>query len=175
MVARVLGIPAWPVRTVVADTTSIGFTYVTGGSRVTFATGMAATQVAEQVVEKLEARREIWDIPVDAVEWRDGKAFPAGSNAGEFNPLDLGAIARKAARSGGANQCGVSLNAEGAAPRFGAHLCDVSVDNEDRALHGISGSSTTAALLHRGWPCHRDRDVRRSLRSSVGSPFRNSL
>ena len=48
MVAEVLGIPAWRVRTVVADTTSIGFTHVTGGSRVTFATGMAATQAAEK-------------------------------------------------------------------------------------------------------------------------------
>ena len=32
MVAEVLGIPASRVRTVVADTTSIGFTHVTGGS-----------------------------------------------------------------------------------------------------------------------------------------------
>jgi hypothetical protein len=44
-VAEVLGIPAARVRTVVADTTSIGFTHVTGGSHVTFATGMAATQL----------------------------------------------------------------------------------------------------------------------------------
>ena len=47
MVAEVLGVPATKVRTVVADTASIGFTHVTGGSRVTFATGMAATQAAE--------------------------------------------------------------------------------------------------------------------------------
>ena len=31
----------------------------------------------------------IWEIPVEAVEWQDGKAFPAGSNAGEFDPLEL--------------------------------------------------------------------------------------
>ena len=77
MVAEVLGIPASRVRTVVADTTSIGFTHVTGGSRVTFATGMAATQAAEKVVETLKERAAmIWEIPVEAVEWRDGKAFP---------------------------------------------------------------------------------------------------
>ena len=39
------------VRTIVADTASIGFTFLTGGSRVTFATGMAATQAAEKVVK----------------------------------------------------------------------------------------------------------------------------
>ena len=40
-----------------ADTASIGFTHVTGGSRVTFATGMAATQAAEKVVEDLKKPR----------------------------------------------------------------------------------------------------------------------
>ena len=44
MVAEVLRVPADKVRTIVADTASIGFTHVTGGSRVTFATGMAATR-----------------------------------------------------------------------------------------------------------------------------------
>ena len=119
------------MRTVVADTTSIGFTHVTGGSRVTFATGMAATQAAEKVVEELKKRAAmIWEIPVEAVEWQDGKAFPAGSNAGAFDPLDLGAIALKAARTGGPINAEVSLNAQGAGPGFGAHLCDVSVDKE---------------------------------------------
>ncbi|HEX2941465.1 MAG TPA: xanthine dehydrogenase family protein molybdopterin-binding subunit, partial [Rhodopila sp.] len=50
MVSEVLGVPASTVRTIVADTASIGFTHLTGGSRVTFATGMAATQAAEKVV-----------------------------------------------------------------------------------------------------------------------------
>jgi CO/xanthine dehydrogenase Mo-binding subunit len=131
MVAEVLGIPASRVRTVVADTASIGFTHVTGGSRVTFATGMAATQAAERVVEELKKRAAmIWEIPVEAVEWKDGQAFPAGSNAGEFDPLDLGSIALKAARTGGPVNAEVSLNAQGAGPGFGAHICDVSVDKE---------------------------------------------
>ena len=131
MVAEVLGIPASRVRTVVADTASIGFTHVTGGSRVTFATGMAATQAAERVVEELKKRAAmIWEIPVEAVEWKDGKAFPAGSNAGEFDPLDLGMIALKAARTGGPINAEISLNAQGAGPGFGAHIADVSVDKE---------------------------------------------
>ena len=77
MVAEVLGIPADKVRTIVADTGSIGFTFLTGGCRVTFATGMAVTQAAEKVVEELKKRAAmIWEIPADAVEWKDGKAFP---------------------------------------------------------------------------------------------------
>jgi CO/xanthine dehydrogenase Mo-binding subunit len=131
MVAEVLGVPATSVRTIVADTASIGFTHVTGGSRVTFATGMAATQAAEKVVEDLKKRAaQTWDIPVEAVEWKDGKAYPAGSNAGAFEPLDLATLALKAARTGGPLIAEVSLNAQGAGPGFGAHICDVSVDKE---------------------------------------------
>ncbi len=131
MVAEVLGVPATTVRTIVADTASIGFTFLTGGSRVTFATGMAATQAAEKVVEDLKRRAaQTWDIPVDAVEWKDGAAYPAGSNAGAFEPLDLAALALKAGRTGGPILAEVSINAQGAGPGFGAHICDVSVDKE---------------------------------------------
>ena len=115
MVAEVLGVPATAVRTIVADTASIGFTFLTGGSRVTFATGMAATQAAEKVVDDLKRRAAMtWEIPVDAVEWKDGMAFPAGSNAGAFEPLDLAALALKAGRTGGPINAEVSVNAQGA-------------------------------------------------------------
>lgn len=131
MVAEVLGVKPDLVRTVVGDTASIGFTHVTGGSRVTFATGMAATQAAERVVEQLKSRAaQIWDIPVEAVEWKDGEAVPAGSNAGAFDPLSIAAIALKSGRTGGPISAEVSLNAQGAGPGFATHLCDVEVDTE---------------------------------------------
>src|SRR3954452_14226399 len=44
MAAEVLGLPYEQVRPIVADTSSTGFCFLTGGSRVTFATGMAVTQ-----------------------------------------------------------------------------------------------------------------------------------
>jgi CO/xanthine dehydrogenase Mo-binding subunit len=131
MVAEVLGVRPEIVRTIVADTASIGFTHVTGGSRVTFATGMAATQAAEKVVEQLKSRAaQIWDIPVEAVDWRDGQATPAGANAGAFEPLSIAAIALKSGRTGGPISAEVSLNAQGAGPGFATHLCDVEVDAE---------------------------------------------
>jgi len=131
MAAEVLGIPVAKVKAIVADTASIGFTFLTGGSRVTFATGMAVTQATEKVVDQLKARAaQTWDIPVDAVEWKDGKAFPAGTNAGAFEPLDLAAIALKQGRTGGPINAEVSVNAQGAGAGFGAHICDVKVDKE---------------------------------------------
>ncbi|HEX3863347.1 MAG TPA: xanthine dehydrogenase family protein molybdopterin-binding subunit [Stellaceae bacterium] len=129
MAAETLGIPLSRVKPIVADTASIGFTHVTGGSRVTFATGMATVQAAEKVIEQLKGRAAIlWDISPEAVEWKDGQAFPAGPNAGTFDPLPLAEIAVKAARTGGPIGAEVQLNAQGAGPAFATHVCDVEVD-----------------------------------------------
>jgi CO/xanthine dehydrogenase Mo-binding subunit len=56
MAAETLGIPVERVKPIVADTASIGFTHVTGGSRVTFATGMATVQATEKVIDQLKQR-----------------------------------------------------------------------------------------------------------------------
>ena len=131
MAAEVLGIPIENVRTIIGDTASIGFTNVTGGSRVTYATGMATVQATEKVVEQLKQRAAaIWDISPDAVDWKDGHAVPAGANAGGFDPLSLAAIAAKAGKTGGPITSEVSVNAQGAGPGFGAHIVDVEVDRE---------------------------------------------
>jgi hypothetical protein len=44
-------------------------------------------QAAEKVIEELKKRAAVmWEISADAVEWKDGKVYPAGSNAGSFEP-----------------------------------------------------------------------------------------
>jgi CO/xanthine dehydrogenase Mo-binding subunit len=131
MVAEVLNIPFAHVRPVVGDTAAIGFSASTGGSRVTFAGGMAVTQAAEKVIEELKKRAAImWEISADAVEWKDGNVVPAGPNAGGFEPLDLAAIAARSARTGGPISAEVQINAQGPAPGFTTHICDVEVDPE---------------------------------------------
>jgi len=131
MAAEALGISYERVRPVIGDTSSVGFTFLTGGSRVTFATGMAVTQAAEKVVVELKRRAAmIWDISPEAVEWKDGMAFPAGQNAGNFDPLSLADIALKSGRTGGPISAEVSINAQGAGPGFATHICDVEVDPE---------------------------------------------
>jgi CO/xanthine dehydrogenase Mo-binding subunit len=135
MVAEVLGVPFDRVRPVVGDTTAIGFSASTGGSRVTFAGGMAVTTAAQKVVEELKKRAAVtWDISPDAVEWKDGKAYPAGANAGSFEPLDLAAIANRAARTGGPISAEVQINAQGQGPGFTTHICDVEVDKDTGAV-----------------------------------------
>ncbi|MFT5391351.1 MAG: CO/xanthine dehydrogenase Mo-binding subunit [Gammaproteobacteria bacterium] len=131
MAAEVLGIDVEKVKPIVADTASIGYSDVTGGSRVTFAVGMAVVEAARDVVEQLRARAaKIWDIEPDAVVWEQGVARPSSSNAGDFAPLSIGDIAAKAARTGGPISGKSNINASGAGPGFGTHICDVEVDPE---------------------------------------------
>jgi CO/xanthine dehydrogenase Mo-binding subunit len=131
MAAETLGLPIERVKPIVADTASIGFTHVTGGSRVTFATGIATVPAAEKVIDQLKRRAAmIWEISPEAVDWKDGCAVPAGANAGSFDPLPLAEIALRAARTAGPIGAELSVNAEGAGPAFATHVCDVEVDPE---------------------------------------------
>ncbi len=131
MAAEVLGIDYTKVRPIVGDTAAVGFCEITHGSRVTFATGMAIIQAAEDVVLQCRQRvAKMWEVDVDAVKWEDGHARPAGANAGDQKPLSLAQIAAKAARTGGPLVGSAAINAGGAGPAFGVHICDVEVDPE---------------------------------------------
>lgn len=131
MAAETLGIDYKNVHAIVVDTASIGYTHVTGGSRVTFATGIAVVEAAKKIVNDLRARAAmIWDVDVEGVVWEDGCAKPASSNVGDFEPLSLKAIAAKRALTGGPITASVSVNAGGQAPGFSTQFCDVEVDPE---------------------------------------------
>ncbi len=131
MAAEELGIDLDKVRPVVGDTDSLGFTFLTGGSRVTFSSGLAVIESAQEVVRELRERAaRIWDIPVEAVEWDDGYARPVSSNAGDFDPLSLADLAAMSGKTGGPIAGHAQINAKGAGPSFGTHLVDVEVDKE---------------------------------------------
>jgi CO/xanthine dehydrogenase Mo-binding subunit len=131
MAAEVLGIDVERVRAVIADTASVGFNRHTGGSRVTFATGMTVVQAAEDIVKELRKRAALtWDIDVEAVVWEDGEARPAGDNAGKFEPLTLRDIAAQTPKTGGPIGARRSIMAQNPGAAFATHICDVEVDRE---------------------------------------------
>jgi CO/xanthine dehydrogenase Mo-binding subunit len=131
MAAETFGIDYSQVRAIVADTASVGYTHVTGGSRVTFATGTAVVDAAKKAIDELRSRAAlIWDVDVDGVVWEDGFAKPASSNVGDFAPMSLREIASKAAVTGGPITTAASVNAGGQAPGFATQFCDVEVDPE---------------------------------------------
>ena len=69
-----MGIAYEDIKPTVVDTDSIGFTFVTGGSRTSFATGIAAIEAAESIKAQMVARAaKIWDTAEEAdVEYVDG-------------------------------------------------------------------------------------------------------
>lgn len=128
MAAEELGIPYDNIRVQIADTENAGYTMVTGGSRTTFATGMAVIEAARDVISQAKARvAKLWDVDVDMVEWSDGRAVPkAGMNLDQ-QPMSFAEIAAKTASSGPLLGK-ASLNARGAGPGFSVNFCDVEVD-----------------------------------------------
>lgn len=129
--AELLGIDYRKVSVSIGDTSSIGFSNLTGGSRVTYASAMVVTHSTEKVIKTLcERAAKIWKIDPEAVVWQDGTARPAGENAGKFPPLTLAEIAARASETGGPIGAGTQLNTTGAEGGFGTHICDVEVDVE---------------------------------------------
>lgn len=131
MAAEELGIPYENVRTIVADTSSLGYNDVTDGSRVTFAVGLATIKAARAAIRIMcERAARIWGIDAEAVEWKDGAAVPAGPNAGKFPPMALAEIAAVSFETGGPIAGHHEVNVDGAGVSFGVHIVDVEVDRE---------------------------------------------
>ncbi|KNX42590.1 4-hydroxybenzoyl-CoA reductase subunit alpha [Roseovarius tolerans] len=131
MAAEELGIPYDQVRTIIADTGSLGQNEVTDGSRVTFAVGLATIKAAEAAKKEMCRRAAlVWGIDEEAVEWEDGAARPAGPNAGKFPPMTLKEIAAIASNTGGPIAGHHEVNAEGAGVSFATHMVDVELDRD---------------------------------------------
>ncbi len=128
MAAEELGIDQKLIRPAIVDTDSVGYTDVTGGSRVTFATGMAVVEACRQAVATLRERAAtMWGVEPEQVEWQDGRAQ---HRSGSKPPLSLEEIAAKASKTGGPIAATASLTARGVGVAFSTQVCDVEVDPE---------------------------------------------
>jgi len=121
--AETLGLKAHDVHPQVADTDSVGYTDVTGGSRVTFATGLAAYHAGLDIRQQMQARAAIlWECKSDQVTWEDG-LFRHGDKTFTFREL-----AGKLNQTGGPVVGRASVDPEGPTNGFGTHIVDVEVD-----------------------------------------------
>jgi CO/xanthine dehydrogenase Mo-binding subunit len=131
MAAEELKIPYEKVRPIIADTASLGYNFLTGGSRSTFSSGMATVEAARSIIKQACGRAaKLWEIPEEAVTFEDGMFRPAGENAGKFQPMSLADIAKVAGKTGGSIVGVGAISAQGAAPSFGVHIADTEVDPE---------------------------------------------
>lgn len=134
MAAETLGISYDRVNVVVGDTNAVPHSDMTGGSRVTFAVGMAVTQAAQLVIEELKHRAaQLWSVDITQVEWVAGHARLVSAQ----KRLSLSDIASQSAHDAGPIVVDTTLTAQGAGPGFATHLCDVEVDPETGSVKVI--------------------------------------
>ncbi|MCH8909370.1 MAG: xanthine dehydrogenase family protein molybdopterin-binding subunit [Chloroflexi bacterium] len=121
--AEVLGIPAEGIRPSIPDTDSIGFTGVTGGSRTTYATGLAAYTAAHLLVDELKDRlANLWETEAGKIDFADGVFSSDGQSIG------IQELAGKLGPTGGPVTSTASVNPSSAGAAYAAHICDLEVD-----------------------------------------------
>ena len=139
MAAETLGVPYERVKAYIGDTESTGFCNVTGGSRTTFATGLAVVRACEDIIGQCKARvAATWGVDEDQVEWRDGQAVPAPGVNADVTPMSLADIAASAPKTGGPILGRASLNAQGAGASFSVNFADLRVDEETGKVDVLS-------------------------------------
>ena len=129
--AEVLGIRAEDVKPSIVDTDSIGFTFLTGGSRTTYATGWAAYKAAEDVKEQLLSRvAKIWDVNKSTVSFDSGTF---ASVNGTHKTMSFKELAAELPDTGGTIvgrgtvELGMGGNGGGS---FAGNIVDVEIDPE---------------------------------------------
>ena len=129
--AEVLGIPYEDVNPTVVDTDSIGYTALTGGSRVAFASGWAAIEAAEDVKRQMAERAaKIWDTPVEEVEYVNGGVSHRSDPELRMSFKELAGQFIEAMSQGGSIIGRASVDPRGAGNAFATHIVDVEVDPE---------------------------------------------
>jgi CO/xanthine dehydrogenase Mo-binding subunit len=179
--AETLGIAAEDVTPTVADTDTAGYTDVTGGSRVTFSTGIAAIEAAKDIQRQMIERAALlWETEPKEVRYEEGRLLGPGGKTMTFKEMAEqihatgGAIIGRGT-SGAANQSGA----------FGTHCVDIEVDPElgkvqilrytaaqdvGTAIHPsyVEGQMQGGAVQGIGWALNEEYwyDTRGDLRNS---------
>jgi CO/xanthine dehydrogenase Mo-binding subunit len=126
-----LGVPYDKVRPIIGDTGSLGFNFLTGGSRSAFSGSMAIVEAAKQIKADLCARAcKLWEAKPEQVEFSDGSVRPLGALGEKVKPMSVADFAKVAGKTGGPIGGVGRINAQGAGPSFGTHLVDLEVDPE---------------------------------------------
>ena len=126
--AEVLGLPAEDVHPTVGDTDSVGYTFLTGGSRTTFASGWAAYECAQDIKQKMIQRAaNTWEVSPDDVDLVDGD-FQHKSDPDL--KMTFKELAGRLNGTGGPISSQVSVDPRGSGGAFSTQIADVEVDPE---------------------------------------------
>ncbi|MGI8926826.1 MAG: xanthine dehydrogenase family protein molybdopterin-binding subunit [Tepidiformaceae bacterium] len=124
--AETLGIPYDDVRPSVVDTDSVGHNDVTGGSRVTFASGMAVHEAGLEIRAQMAKRAaKLLNAPEGDVVFEDGELR---STSDSTKKMTFKEVAAQQGRTGGPIVGKGSVQARGVGAAFATHIVDVEVD-----------------------------------------------
>ncbi len=124
--AEVLGLKAEDIIPRIPDTDGVGYTGMTGGSRTTYATGMAAYQAAVSLVEKLTSRVAIlWDISEKDIEFKNS-IFQSKKDS-ELR-ISFKELAGQLDSTGGPVSSVGSVNLSSASHGYATHIVDLEID-----------------------------------------------
>ena len=124
--AEVLGLAAEDVHPTVANTDSVGYTFLTGGSRTTFASGWAAYEAAQDIKAKMLARAAtIWEVDEENVDLV-GNTLQHKSDP-ELK-ISFKELASKLADTGGPISSQVSVDPTGQGGAISTQIADVEGD-----------------------------------------------
>jgi CO/xanthine dehydrogenase Mo-binding subunit len=126
--SEILGIDPDRIKSNVGDTDSIGYTEMSGGSRTTFATGIAAVTAARDVIAQMRGRAALlWGVEVQDVAFERGTFV---TRRGGEKQMTFSEVAAKLAETGGAVTGTGNVDPQGWGGSFGLHIADVEVDPE---------------------------------------------
>tara|TARA_B100001029_G_scaffold111774_1_gene92273 strand:- start:15 stop:2261 length:2247 start_codon:yes stop_codon:yes gene_type:complete len=126
--AETLEIPYDSVNPSIVDTSTVGYTAVTGGSRTTFSTGYAAHLAAMDVKEQMIKRAsEIWGVDHKSVIYNKGQF---SSNADPALTMSFKELASQLEQTGGSIAGKGSINPKKVGGSFAGSICDLEIDPE---------------------------------------------
>jgi CO/xanthine dehydrogenase Mo-binding subunit len=164
----------------------VGYTDVTGGSRVTFATGLAAYEVGLDLRRQLTERAALlFECPPAQIRFEDG-VFKADGKSIRFKEL-----AARLHETGGPVIGRAAVDPQGSTNAFGAHIADVEVDPETgkatilrytavqdagKAVHPsyVEGQMQGGSVQGIGWALneHYDYDAQGRMRNASYLDYR---
>ncbi len=124
--AEVLGRQAQDIIPSVADTDSVGWNFVTGGSRTAFSSGIAVVNAAHKVIDEMKRRAAIlWEVKPEDVSFDEGH-FVNGKSPDDR--LFFKELAARHQATGGPVTVSATSDGKGVGPCFCGAIVDVEVD-----------------------------------------------
>jgi xanthine dehydrogenase molybdenum-binding subunit len=124
--AETLGIDVDDVKPHVADTDAVGYNDVTGGSRVTFATGIAVHEAGIEVQRQMiERAADHWQVAASEIVYEDGR-LTCSSDPGKSATFREMAV--QLLRTGAPLVATGSIVGRGVGGAFSTQIADVEVD-----------------------------------------------